>query len=227
MVTRGEGCGSTTMPAGPISTRMAGLWCASLGISNERLAAAAGPQCAELGFHHLLPADDGRCRHSPRSWSSSPGMTGGKAYFATHPSGSEANETMVEAGLGLPHGPRQADQAQGDRARSRLPRLDHRRRLDVPASRLHACASSACRCRASCTARPLSLSRHAARARARRPSSSASPASWKSSSCARVRIPSPPSSLSLSMPAAASSFRPRPISRASGDPEEARHPVPR
>ena len=56
-------------------------------------------------------------------------MEGGKAYFAT--SGSEANETMVKLAWVYHTVSRQADEAQGDRARSRLSRFDDRRRLDV------------------------------------------------------------------------------------------------
>ena len=33
---------------------MAGLWCASLGFSNKRLAAAAARQYAKLGFYHTF-----------------------------------------------------------------------------------------------------------------------------------------------------------------------------
>ncbi len=74
---------------------MAGLWCASLGFNNARLAAAATRQYAELGFYHTFFART----HEPAARLAEKlveltGMTGGKAYFAT--SGSEANETMVK-----------------------------------------------------------------------------------------------------------------------------------
>jgi 4-aminobutyrate---pyruvate transaminase len=74
---------------------MAGLWCASLGFSNERLAAAAARQYAELGFYHTFFHRTGEAAAVlAEKLVALTGMTGGKAYFAT--SGSEANETMVK-----------------------------------------------------------------------------------------------------------------------------------
>lgn len=74
---------------------MAGLWCASLGFSNERLAAAAATQYARLGFYHTFFHRTGEAvALLAEKLVSLTGMTGGKAYFAT--SGSEANETMVK-----------------------------------------------------------------------------------------------------------------------------------
>ncbi|MDW6023840.1 aminotransferase [Mesorhizobium sp. BAC0120] len=74
---------------------MAGLWCASLGFSNERLGRAAATQYEELGYYHSFYG-----RTNPKAASLSKklvelsGMPGGKAFFVT--SGSEANETMVK-----------------------------------------------------------------------------------------------------------------------------------
>jgi 4-aminobutyrate--pyruvate transaminase len=74
---------------------MAGLWCASLGFSNERLGQAAAAQYKELGYYHSFYG-----RTNPKAAALSKklvgltGMAGGKAFFVT--SGSEANETMVK-----------------------------------------------------------------------------------------------------------------------------------
>ncbi|RUX01242.1 aminotransferase class III-fold pyridoxal phosphate-dependent enzyme, partial [Mesorhizobium sp. M8A.F.Ca.ET.059.01.1.1] len=95
IVTRGEGIRVFDDAGKPYIDAMAGLWCASLGFNNERLAAAATRQYAELGFYHTFfnrthaPAAD-----LAEKLLELTGMEGGKAYFAT--SGSEANETMVK-----------------------------------------------------------------------------------------------------------------------------------
>lgn len=95
IVTRGEGIRVFDDAGKPYIDAMAGLWCASLGFNNERLAAAAARQYAELGFYHTFfnrthaPATD-----LAEKLLEMTGMEGGKAYFAT--SGSEANETMVK-----------------------------------------------------------------------------------------------------------------------------------
>ena len=128
---------------------MAGLWCASLGFNNERLAAAASAAIwrARLLSHLLQPhprAGD-RPRREARRADRHDRRQG---LFRDLGLGSQRDDG--EARLGLSHGPRQADQAQGHRPRPRLPRLDHRRCLDVR-SRLSCTANSACRCRASCT----------------------------------------------------------------------------
>lgn len=74
---------------------MAGLWCASLGFNNERLAAAAAKQYAELGFYHtFFNRTHSKATDLAEALLDLTGMQGGKAYFAT--SGSEANETMLK-----------------------------------------------------------------------------------------------------------------------------------
>ena len=95
VVTRGEGVRIYDNAGKAYIDAMAGLWCASLGFSNERLAAAAGRQYAELGFYHTFfqRTMDGVATLAEKLVELT-GMTGGKAYFAT--SGSEANETMVK-----------------------------------------------------------------------------------------------------------------------------------
>ena len=95
IVARGEGIRIFDSAGKPYIDAMAGLWCASLGFSNKRLAAAAAKQYAELGFYHTFF----QRTHEPATQLAEKlvaltGMTGGKAYFAT--SGSEANETMVK-----------------------------------------------------------------------------------------------------------------------------------
>ncbi len=159
VVTRGEGVRIYDNAGKAYIDAMAGLWCASLGFSNERLRGGGGRQYAELGFYHTFfqRTMDGVATLAEKLVELT-GMTGGKAYFAT--SGSEANETMVKLAWVYHSGPRQADQAQGDRARSRLPRLDHRRRLDVRPA-LHAPRVRPAAAGLPAHARPLSLSRHA------------------------------------------------------------------
>ncbi|PZM12986.1 aminotransferase [Rhizobium tubonense] len=74
---------------------MAGLWCASLGFTNDRLAAAAARQYDKLGFYHTFFQRTGEGATAlAEKLVELTGMEGGKAYFAT--SGSEANETMVK-----------------------------------------------------------------------------------------------------------------------------------
>jgi 4-aminobutyrate--pyruvate transaminase len=95
IVTRGEGAYVIDRDGKRYLDAMAGLWCASLGFTNPRVAAAAAAQYGELGFYHTffnrtLPA----ATELAGKLVSLTGMTGGKAYFAT--SGSEANETMVK-----------------------------------------------------------------------------------------------------------------------------------
>lgn len=95
IVTRGEGIHVFDDSGKSYIDAMAGLWCASLGFNNERLAAAANRQYGELGFYHTFfnrthaPATD-----LAEKLLQLTGMEGGKTYFAT--SGSEANETMVK-----------------------------------------------------------------------------------------------------------------------------------
>ncbi|WP_029350299.1 aminotransferase [Bosea sp. 117] len=95
VVARGEGVRIYDEAGKPYIDAMAGLWCASLGFSNERLAAAAGRQYAQLGFYHTFfqRTMEGVARLAEKLVDLT-GMEGGKAYFAT--SGSEANETMVK-----------------------------------------------------------------------------------------------------------------------------------
>lgn len=95
IVTRGKGARIYDAAGKDYIDAMAGLWCASLGFANERLAAAAAAQYAELGFYHTFFHRTGEAvALLAEKLVSLTGMTGGKAYFAT--SGSEANETMVK-----------------------------------------------------------------------------------------------------------------------------------
>jgi len=95
VVTRGEGVYIYDDSGKRYIDAMAGLWCASLGFTNPRLAAAASKQYAELGFYHTFfnrTLEDATALAEKLVQLT--GMAGGKAYFAT--SGSEANETMVK-----------------------------------------------------------------------------------------------------------------------------------
>ena len=95
VVTRGEGVRIYDDTGKAYIDAMAGLWCASLGFSNGRLAAAAARQYAELGFYHTFfqRTTDAAATLAEKLVQLT-GMEGGKAFFAT--SGSEANETMVK-----------------------------------------------------------------------------------------------------------------------------------
>ncbi|WP_378941390.1 aminotransferase [Mesorhizobium sp. ANAO-SY3R2] len=74
---------------------MAGLWCASLGFNDKRLAAAAARQYERLGFNHTFYSRTSDVTTDlAEKLVSMTGMRDGKTYFAT--SGSEANETMVK-----------------------------------------------------------------------------------------------------------------------------------
>jgi 4-aminobutyrate--pyruvate transaminase len=95
VIARGDGIRIYDSAGKEYIDAMAGLWCASLGFNNKRLAAAATKQYAELGFYHTFF----NRTHEPAAQLAEKlveltGMKGGKAYFAT--SGSEANETMVK-----------------------------------------------------------------------------------------------------------------------------------
>jgi len=95
VVSRGEGVYVFDDNGKRYIDAMAGLWCASLGFTNARLAAAASRQYAELGFYHTFfnrTLEDATALAEKLVQLT--GMAGGKAYFAT--SGSEANETMVK-----------------------------------------------------------------------------------------------------------------------------------
>lgn len=95
IVTRGKGARIYDAAGKDYIDAMAGLWCASLGFANERLAAAAAAQYAKLGFYHTFFHRTGEAvALLAEKLVDLTGMTGGKVYFAT--SGSEANETMVK-----------------------------------------------------------------------------------------------------------------------------------
>ena len=95
IVTRGEGIRVFDDAGKPYIDAMAGLWCASLGFNNERLAAAAAKQYVKLGFYHtFFSRTHVQATDLAETLLDLTGMTGGKAFFAT--SGSEANETMVK-----------------------------------------------------------------------------------------------------------------------------------
>lgn len=54
IVARGDGIHVYDSAGKEYIDAMGGLWCASLGFNNKRLAAAAAKQYAELGFYHTF-----------------------------------------------------------------------------------------------------------------------------------------------------------------------------
>lgn len=95
MVTRGEGAWVYDADGRGYLDAMAGLWCATLGFNNARLAEAAERQYRKLGFYHTFFHRTGEDTATlAAKLLDLTGMEGGKAYFTT--SGSEANETMVK-----------------------------------------------------------------------------------------------------------------------------------
>ncbi len=95
IVSHGEGIRVFDQAGKAYIDAMAGLWSATLGFTNARLAAAAQRQYEKLGFYHTFfhRTSDGVAMLAEKLVELT-GLTGGKAYFAT--SGSEANETMVK-----------------------------------------------------------------------------------------------------------------------------------
>ncbi|UXN57660.1 aminotransferase [Phyllobacterium zundukense] len=95
IVTRGEGVRVYDNTGKAYIEGMAGLWCATLGFSNERLIAAAKAQYDELPYYHTFFQRTGEgATNLSEKLVELTGMKGGKSYFTT--SGSEANETMVK-----------------------------------------------------------------------------------------------------------------------------------
>ena len=95
IVTHGEGVHVFDNHGKRYIEAMAGLWCTSLGFSNERLKRAAAEQYDKIGFYHtfnhktpdvVIDLAEQLVAHSP--------IPNARAYFAT--SGSEAIETMVK-----------------------------------------------------------------------------------------------------------------------------------
>lgn len=95
VIAHGDGVHVTDEAGKTYLDAMAGLWSASLGFANPRLAAAAAKQYGALGFYHtfFMRALEGAALLSEKLVALT-GMDGGKVVFAT--SGSEANETMVK-----------------------------------------------------------------------------------------------------------------------------------
>lgn len=95
VLTHGSGCHVYEEGGRRYIDGMAGLWCASLGFSNQRLAKAASAQFEKFGFYHTFnqktPAITIDLAEKLAALSPIPNA---RAYFAT--SGSEAVETMVK-----------------------------------------------------------------------------------------------------------------------------------
>jgi 4-aminobutyrate--pyruvate transaminase len=95
IITRGEGVRVWDETGKPYIDTVAGLWCASLGFSNERLVEAATRQMRTLPFYHSFTAKS----HTPmielaEMLLERAPVPMSKAFFAN--SGSEANDTAVK-----------------------------------------------------------------------------------------------------------------------------------
>ena len=95
VITRGEGVRVFDENGKDYIESVAGLWCASLGFSNERLAKAAYTQMQKLPFYHAFTAKS----HEPmielaEMLLARAPVPMSKAFFAN--SGSEANDTAVK-----------------------------------------------------------------------------------------------------------------------------------
>lgn len=95
IITRGEGVHVYDESGRPYLEAMAGLWCASLGFSEPRLAAAAEKQMRRLGFYHQFThkAHDKGIELAARLLELAP-VKMGKVLFAN--SGSESNDTAIK-----------------------------------------------------------------------------------------------------------------------------------
>lgn len=95
IMTRGEGVHVFDAQGKRYLEAMAGLWCTSLGFSNERLKAAAAAAYDKFGFYHSFnhKTPDVTIDLAEQLVALSP-IPDAQAYFAT--SGSEATETMVK-----------------------------------------------------------------------------------------------------------------------------------
>ncbi|MGL4290450.1 MAG: aminotransferase [Phreatobacter sp.] len=95
IMTRGEGVHVFDAKGKRYLEAMAGLWCTSLGFSNQRLKAAAAAAYDKFGFYHSFnhKTPDVTIDLAEQLVALSP-IPDAQAYFAT--SGSEATETMVK-----------------------------------------------------------------------------------------------------------------------------------
>ena len=95
VIVSGEGCWVTDDQGNRFLDAVAGLWCASLGFSNEDLAAAAADQMRRLGFYHSFKgrAAEPTERLAERLVAMLPGDLS-HVFFGT--SGSDAVETAVK-----------------------------------------------------------------------------------------------------------------------------------
>ena len=95
VIDRGEGAYIYDKEGNKYIDGMAGLWCASLGFGNQRLADAAYAKAKEIGFYHTFfsRTSDVTAELSEKLSKMSL-IDNGRVFFAT--SGSEATETMVK-----------------------------------------------------------------------------------------------------------------------------------
>ena len=160
VITRGEGVYVYDDEGRRYLEGMAGLWCASLGFSERRLAEAAYRQMCELPFYHSfagkVPAISTEL--AERLIGIAPaGM--GRVLFAN--SGSEANDTAIKLAWYVNNALGRPQQEEDHLAAARLSRRDDRERRASPASRSRT-PTSTCRSRASCIPMPVLLPRRAA-----------------------------------------------------------------
>ena len=167
VITRGEGVYVYDDEGRRYLEGMAGLWCASLGFSERRLADAAYRQMCELPFYHSfagkVPAISTEL--AEQLIGMAPGAMS-KVLFAN--SGSEANDTAVKLVWYYQQCARPAAEEEDHLAPARLPRRHRRQRRASPAWPSPTPIST-CRSRASCTriARTLIAARSRAKARRR------------------------------------------------------------
>lgn len=95
MITKGEGCYVVDELGNRYLEGMGGLWCASLGFENERLAEVAATQMKTLATYHTFNhRSNDPCADVVEQIAELSPIPGSRVFLAN--SGSEANDTMVK-----------------------------------------------------------------------------------------------------------------------------------
>jgi 4-aminobutyrate--pyruvate transaminase len=95
MITKGEGCYVIDEVGNRYLEGMGGLWCASLGFENERLADVAAAQMKKLATYHTFNhRSNDPCADVAEQVAELSPIPGSKVFLVN--SGSEANDTMVK-----------------------------------------------------------------------------------------------------------------------------------
>ncbi len=95
MIAKGEGCYVIDELGNRYLEGMGGLWCASLGFENERLAEVAAAQMKALATYHTFNhRSNDPCAHLVEQVAALSPIPGSKVFLVN--SGSEANDTMVK-----------------------------------------------------------------------------------------------------------------------------------